>query len=104
MSSSASASNSKVPDAPKEQAKETQLNLGVLEEDDEFEEFPVAGENFQPTICSPVICSTLQIGRILKQTLHISVVLLQVLLSLEEISYGKITGMTMTLKTSSVCN
>jgi len=104
MSSSASASNSKVPDAHKEQAKETQLNLGVLEEDDEFEEFPVAGENFQPTNCSLVICSTLQIGRILKQTSHISVVLLQVLLSPEEISYGKITGMTMTLKTSSVCN
>jgi len=42
---SSSASNSKVADAPKEQAKETQLNLGVLEEDDEFEEFPVAGKS-----------------------------------------------------------
>ncbi len=43
---SSSASNSKVADAPKEQAKETQLNLGVLEEDDEFEEFPVAGKSW----------------------------------------------------------
>jgi hypothetical protein len=42
---SSSASNSKSVEPPKnEQTKDTQPSLGVLEEDDEFEEFPVAGK------------------------------------------------------------
>lgn len=42
---SSSASNSKPAELSKnEQQKDTQQSLGVLEEDDEFEEFPVAGK------------------------------------------------------------
>ena len=44
MSSSASSSKpaDKAPEKPKDE-EESQPHLGVLEEDDEFEEFPVAG-------------------------------------------------------------
>lgn len=41
-----SASNSKVTETPKpaeQPQQEAQPHVGVLEEDDEFEEFPVAG-------------------------------------------------------------
>lgn len=43
---SSTASTSKAPETAKdtEMKNEAQAHLGVLEEDDEFEEFPVAGE------------------------------------------------------------
>jgi hypothetical protein len=44
-------SNSKAADSS-ESEKPTQPPLGLLEEDDEFEEFPAAGEHFAWTITS----------------------------------------------------
>ncbi|KAJ7510463.1 hypothetical protein B0H11DRAFT_2216255 [Mycena galericulata] len=73
MSSSASASSSKqaetkVAEKPKEAH---QAQLGVLEEDDEFEEFPVAG-SFISLLCDPHsrTFSRTQTGTTRRQTLR----------------------------------
>lgn len=77
--------------------------LGVLEEDDEFEEFPVAGR-LAPFECTAMvlISGPQQTGTTHKQISPILRVQLQELLNQEETNYGRIIGTTMTSRTISV--
>jgi hypothetical protein len=91
--------------------------LSVLEEDDEFEEFAVAGKKTTTTrvsikykltpfffVLSLSISRTLQTGTIRKPTWHISEAAHRELRNRAEINYGKTIGTMMMLKKLSVYN
>jgi hypothetical protein len=106
MSSTAAATNkSEDPANSAEPSKEDETvpHLGVLEEDDEFEEFPVQGELLY------VPCTSLlsqppfgaQIGTTPKSIWRILEALLLERPSRKEISFGRTIGMMMTLRRTS---
>lgn len=90
---------------PKEE--ESAPHLGVLEEDDEFEEFPVQGEPRLRVLCASLLSQLpfgAQTGMTPKQIWRISEALHQERPRQKEISFGKTIGMTMTLRRILACS
>ena len=107
MSSTAAKSDDPTNSTEPPKEEETVNHLGVLEEDDEFEEFPVQGE---PCLRVPYasLLSQLpfgaQTGMTLKQIWHILEALHQEQPRQKEINFGRTIGMTMTLRRTLACS
>lgn len=104
-STSKAEGSSKVAETHKE---DEQPALGILEEDDEFEEFPVTGvpalRSELGNILTDCFARCFQTGTTQRPTLRTSKALHLVLRSLPAISCGRIIGMTTISRTTSACN